>query len=268
MILPESRIELEMIAKICPFLVADQFFRPFGAVVPGPRRPEPAVPADPDIGAAGRTEQAPSDRRIEGNGFSAFPAHGFYHTPFDQNRAMTYSGSMFSVYQGIPAAGLFDILRTSEFIHSIDFSGLEFSDADYSGKTFVGCRFSRSTFTRVRLDRCHFRMCFFDFARFSSCSLTGSDIQFSSFAGVQINDTSFENSDLLHDNFNGLLAGHTSFNDSDLYNSRFVMATLKDTSFQNCNLKKTMFLQTNRDKVSFKSSNTREAIFGKGENPE
>lgn len=268
MVNPESRIKLKVVAEIRALLVFYQFVRTLGAVMPRTRRIKPAVFADTHISIAGNARHAPADRKFCLYRFTAFPAHGDHTNPFDQNRAITYSISMFSAHQDIPQSDLFKFIETNQVIHSLDFSGLEFRDRDFSGKTFYGCRFSRSVFSAVTLDRCRFRMCFFDFAHFSRCSIKGSDIQFSSFAGAHINDSSFENSDLLHDNFNGLLSGNNSFNDSDLYNSRFVMATLKDTSFQNCNLKKTMFFQTTRERVNFKSSNTREAIFGKGENPE
>jgi hypothetical protein len=55
MILPESRVQLKVIAKIAPFLVFDQLFGPFRTIMPGAGGIKPAIFAYPDISTARET---------------------------------------------------------------------------------------------------------------------------------------------------------------------------------------------------------------------
>ena len=103
-----------------------------------------------------------------------------------------------------------DYIARRDVIVGLSVSGLHFKGCDFSGKHFYGGNFQNCTFAGVHAEQCKVRISVFDFSVFSDCNMTGSNIQFSSFAGATFSHALFINSELVHNNFNGTTAVQSS----------------------------------------------------------
>ena len=151
------------------------------------------------------------------------------------------------------------LLADSPRLQDVNLSGVQCRGLDLSGREMIGCRFSGAVWRDVCLDRAHLRHVYLDFATLQSCSLRGTAITLSLFAGAKITGTRFDESDLPRNNFVGAWCTDCSFGGSDLSSCRFAAARLRRVDLQDCNLYHTHFTGSAMADVNLRYCNTAEA---------